>query len=173
MITHVNYEIYSYGAGRPELKGMGTTLTGVMITSFGKVVVNIGDSRTYAWWKDGRFRQITMDHSLVNDMIMHGELTPEEAKNSPRKNVLTNALGVWPTVRGDIHVHQEQMDGLLLCSDGLHGYVEEEKIRSILMNPDMDPSLRARNLMKSALEAGGYDNVTIILIDLEEERNGI
>ena len=57
MITHVNYEIYSYGAGRPELKGMGTTLTGVMITSFGKVVVNIGDSRTYAWWKDGRFRQ--------------------------------------------------------------------------------------------------------------------
>ena len=173
MITHVNYEIYSYGAGRPELKGMGTTLTGVMITSFGKVVVNIGDSRTYAWWKDGRFRQITMDHSLVNDMIMHGELTPEEAKNSPRKNVLTNALGVWPTVRGDIHVHQEQMDGLLLCSDGLHGYVEEEKIRSILMNPDMDPSLRARNLMKSALGAGGYDNVTIILIDLEEERNGI
>ena len=173
MITHVNYEIYSYGAGRPELKGMGTTLTGVMITSFGKVVVNIGDSRTYAWWKDGRFRQITMDHSLVNDMIMHGELTPEEAKNSPRKNVLTNALGVWPTVRGDIHVHQEQMDGLLLCSDGLHGYVEEEKIRSILMNPDMDPSLRAINLMKSALEAGGYDNVTIILIDLEEERNGI
>ena len=54
-----------------------------------------------------------------------------------------------------------------------HAYVEEEKIRSILMNPDMDPSLRARNLMKSALEAGGYDNVTIILIDLEEERNGI
>lgn len=118
-------------------------------------------------------KQITMDHSLVNDMIMHGELTPEEAKNSPRKNVLTNALGVWSTVRGDIHVHQEQMDGLLICSDGLHGYVDEEKIRSILMNQDMDPSLRARNLMKAALEAGGYDNVTVVLIDLEEDSHAI
>ena len=173
MISSVNYEIFSFGAGKPELRGMGTTLSGVMITSFGKIVVNIGDSRTYAWWKDGRMKQITMDHSLVNDMIMHGELTPEEAKNSPRKNVLTNALGVWPTVRGDIHVHQEQMDGLLICSDGLHGYVDEEKIRSILMNQDMDPSLRARNLMKAALEAGGYDNVTVVLIDLEEDSHAI
>lgn len=168
MISEVNHEIYSYGAARPALKGMGTTLSGVMITSVGKIVVNIGDSRTYAWWKDGRFRQITTDHSLVNDMIMHGELTPEEAKNSPRKNVLTNALGVWPTVTGDVHVHLEKMDGILICSDGLHGYVDEKLIRSILLNPEMDPSLKARNMMKAALEAGGYDNVTVILIDLEE-----
>ncbi|MGM9941144.1 MAG: Stp1/IreP family PP2C-type Ser/Thr phosphatase [Bulleidia sp.] len=171
MITMVNYEIFSYGASNPKLKGMGTTLSGVMLTGFGKIVVNIGDSRTYAWWKNGRFKQITMDHSLVNDMIMHGELTPEEAKNSPRKNVLTNALGVWPTVRGDIALHQEKMDGFLICSDGLHGYVDEKKIISIVMNPDMDPSLRARNLMKAALEAGGYDNVTVIFIDLEEAEN--
>lgn len=169
MIETVNHEIYSYGISHPKLKGMGTTLSGIMITPLGKLVVNIGDSRTYAWWNDGRFMQVTTDHSLVNDMIMHGELTPDEAKKSPRKNVLTNALGVWQSVRGDITVHQEKMDGIMICSDGLHGYVDEKKIRSIILNPDMDPSLRARNLMKAALDAGGYDNVTVVLIDLEED----
>lgn len=169
MIDEVNHEIYSYGLNHPEVKGMGTTLSGVMITPLGKLVVNIGDSRTYAWWNTGRFTQITTDHSLVNDMIMHGELTPEEAKKSPRKNVLTNALGVWESVRGDITVHQENMDGILICSDGLHGYVDEKVIQSILLNPDIDPSLRTRNLMKAALDAGGYDNVTVVLIDLEEK----
>ena len=169
-IDTVNHQIFTYGKEHKGLKGMGTTLCGVMITSFGKLVVNIGDSRAYAWWRNGRFSQLTMDHSLVNDMIMHGELTIEEAKNYPQRNVLTNALGVWETVRGDIDFHQEEMDGLLLCSDGLHGYVEEDAICDILMNPDLDPALRARKLLKSALDAGGYDNVTIILVDLEEDR---
>ena len=168
-VEKANTEIYQYGQKRPALKGMGTTLCGALITRHAVYIVNIGDSRAYAWWNDGRMSQLTMDHTLLNDMLMHGELTLKEAENFPRKNVLTNALGVWESVRCDINVHQEQIDGLLLCSDGLHGYVSEEHIMGIVMNHDMDPTLRGRKLLKAALDAGGYDNITIVLIDLEGE----
>lgn len=168
-VEKANTEIYQYGQKRPALKGMGTTLCGALITRHAVYIVNIGDSRAYAWWNDGRMTQLTMDHTLLNDMLMHGELTREEAENFPRKNVLTNALGVWESVKCDINVHQEQIDGLLLCSDGLHGYVSEEHIMSIVMNHDMDPTLRGRKLLKAALDTGGFDNITIVLIDLEGE----
>ena len=158
-VEKANTEIYQYGQKRPALKGMGTTLCGALITRHAVYIVNIGDSRAYAWWND----------TLLNDMLMHGELTREEAENFPRKNVLTNALGVWESVKCDISVHQEQIDGLLLCSDGLHGYVSEEHIMSIVMNHDMDPTLRGRKLLKAALDTGGFDNITIVLIDLEGE----
>ena len=109
-----------------------------------------------------------MDHTLVNDMIMHGELTKEQARTFPRKNVLTNAVGVWESVRSDIDVHHEDLNGILLCSDGLHSYVDEKKIRSIVLDKEFDPALRSRKLVKASLDAGGFDNVTVILIDLEE-----
>lgn len=168
-INSCNLQIFEYGQSHENLKGMGTTFCGVMITSFGKVVVNIGDSRAYAFMNTGKLRQLTTDHSLVNDMLMHGELTPEEAKTYPKKNVLTNALGVWESVHADIDLHTEKMDGLLLCSDGLHGYVDESTIRSLLMDSELDPSLRARKLVKQALDAGGFDNITVILIDTDGE----
>lgn len=167
-INACNLQIFEYGQSHAQLKGMGTTLCGVMITSFGNMVVNIGDSRAYAW-NDGNFVQLTTDHSLVNDMLMHGELTPEEAKTYPKKNILTNALGVWESVRADIDLHTEKVEGMLLCSDGLHGYVDEEKIKNLLMY-EADPSLRARRLMKCALDEGGLDNVTVILIDWDGDR---
>lgn len=167
-VTCANQQIFEYGTKRPGLKGMGTTLCGAMITKKGIFIVNIGDSRAYLWNPTG-LKQITMDHTLVNDMLMHGQLTPEEAANFPRRNVLTNALGVWENVRSDIDVHHEKMSGLLLCSDGLHGYVDENRIASIVLNADMDPTQRSRKLLKAALDAGGYDNVTIVLIDFTGE----
>ncbi len=166
-INACNLQIFEYGQTHENLKGMGTTFCGVMITSFGKMVVNIGDSRAYAWFDNGNLRQLTTDHSLVNDMVLHGELTPEEAKTYPKKNVLTNALGVWESVRADIDLHTEEMKGMLLCSDGLHGYVDEDKISSVILDKYVDPSLRARRLMKCALDAGGFDNITVILLDMD------
>ncbi len=166
-IKEVNREIYQFGQSHAQLKGMGTTFCGLMVTSVGRFIVNIGDSRAYSYSDDGTFRQLTVDHTLVNDMLMHGEITPEEAENYPRRNVLTNALGVWETVRSDIDTHLEKMSGILLCSDGLHTYVDEQKIRSIVLNKDMDPALRTRKLIKASLDAGGFDNVTVILVDLE------
>ncbi len=166
-VKEVNEQIYSLGQKRLDLRGMGTTLCGVMLTNIGRFVVNVGDSRTYSFKKNGEFKQLTMDHTLVNDMIMHGQLTREEAKTYPKKNVLTNAVGVWETVRCDIDTHLEDMDGLLLCSDGLTSYVPETLIRNIVLNQESDPALRARKLVKASLDAGGFDNVTVILIDLE------
>lgn len=164
-ITNANDLIFRYGRSHTALKGMGTTFCGALLTSVGRFVVNIGDSRCYAWYSDGRMRQLTNDHTLVNDMLSHGELTMEEAKKFPRKNVLTNALGVWSSVHCDIEPVKEEMAGMLLCSDGLHSYVGRDQIRQILLDADIDPSLRARKLLKSALDAGGYDNVTVILLD--------
>ena len=166
-IPAANEEIFRTGQRTPELKGMGTTLTGVMITSVGRFVINVGDSRTYAYYADDTMKVLTTDHTLVNDMLRHGELTPEEAKNYPRKNVLTNALGVWEKSRFDVERHDEAVNGFLICSDGLHGYVDEAVIRSIVLNRMMDPALRVRRLYAEAMNAGGFDNITAILIDLE------
>ncbi|MBQ9048534.1 MAG: Stp1/IreP family PP2C-type Ser/Thr phosphatase [Solobacterium sp.] len=167
-VSEVNRVIFDAGNERPSLKGMGTTLCGVLITSVGTFIVNIGDSRCYTYSHRSGFRQITRDHSLVNDMLLHGEITKEEAENYPQKNVLTNALGVWETVRCDIETFNEKNDGFLICSDGLHGYVDEDVIAGIVLNTKTDPARRTRKLIEAALDAGGYDNVTVILIDLED-----
>ena len=166
-IEAVNSRIFNYGKKHIQLKGMGTTFCAAMLTSFGIFIINIGDSRCYAWNTQIGFRQMTLDHTLMNDMIAHGELTLEEAKNFTKRNVLTNALGVWESVRADIDIHHEHLDGILLCSDGLHGYVKEEVIAKVIRDQELDGSLRLRKLLKDALEAGGYDNITMVVIDLE------
>ncbi len=166
-ITKCNRRIYETGKLTEALKGMGTTLSGVLICKCGRFIINIGDSRVYGYSQDGSFKQLTTDHTLVQDMIMHGELSVDEAENYPKKNVLTNALGVWSTVKCDIEMHNEPLLGFLICSDGLHGYVEEDVIAKIVLDEESAPCLRVRKLLQVALEAGGYDNVTAILIDLE------
>ena len=167
-ISAANMKILTLGNEQSNLKGMGTTLTGVLLSNSGTFVINIGDSRTYSFSKKAkRLDQLTMDHNLANDMLMHGEITKEEAKNFPKKNVLTNALGVWESVRMDIDTHSEEIDGFLICSDGLHGYVPKEEIENILFDTSMEPSRKVKKMIKKALDAGGYDNVTVILIDLE------
>ena len=164
-----NTEIHELGVKNPDLKGMGTTLSGVMLTTQGKYIVNIGDSRTYGYYPDGSFKLLTSDHTLVNDMLKHGDLTPEEAETFPRKNVLTNALGVWDKTRFDLTRHREDISGFLICSDGLHGYVEENIIKNIVLDRTNDPPRRVRRLFAEAMNAGGFDNITAILIDLEGE----
>ena len=172
--THVelaNKKIYDTSQARPILKGMGTTLCGVLITEKSCFVVNVGDSRAYAYYKDGSFKQITVDHTLLNDMLMRGDITKEEAKDFPQKNVITNALGVWENVRCDITIQPDNIEGFLLCSDGLHGYVSERRISTIVKDTESAPSRRVRKLIKCGLDAGGFDNVTAIIIDLEREHH--
>lgn len=168
-INKTNREIHAMGDRMPSLKGMGTTLTGVVLSDVGRYIVNIGDSRTYAFDWDGKLKQLTEDDSLVNEMVKRGELTPEEAKDFPRRNVLTNALGVWDHTRARIFRYDTEAAGFLVCSDGLHGYVSDGDISDVLGRRDMDPALKVRSLFNLAMDAGGYDNVTIILVDLEEE----
>ena len=165
-ISEVNRLVYNYGK-EEQLDGMGTTLSGVLISQVATFIINIGDSRVYAHLIDGTFKQMTVDHTLVQDMIMHGEISIDDAAEYPRKNVLTNAIGVWDTVKSDISTHYEPINGFLICSDGLHGYVPLEDIKEVVLNNKLDPSLRVRKLLKMAMNAGGYDNITLILIDLE------
>lgn len=166
-VERANTIIFEYGKKHIQLKGMGTTLCAAMLTKFGIFIVNIGDSRCYSWSTNNGLRLITKDHTLLNDMLAHGELTLEEAKTFTKKNVLTNALGVWETVKADIDIHHEAMHGLLLCSDGLHGYVKESDVADVLFSNEIDAALKPRKLLKYALDAGGLDNVTIIIIDFE------
>ena len=170
-ITEVNQKIKQLGKENEELTGMGTTLTGVLITHAGCFVINIGDSRTYAYTYDGHLRQLTRDHTLVNDMLLHGEITASQAENSANRNVLSNALGVWDTVRCDIELHTEPIDGFLVCTDGLHGYVDHETMERNVTDDANEPSLRTRRLLQEALAAGGYDNITIVIVDLERGKD--
>lgn len=167
-ISEANRHILAEGNEKSNLKGMGTTLTGVLVSEHGTFVMNVGDSRTYSFSKKTKhLQQLTMDHNLANDMLIHGEITKDEAKTYPKKNVLTNALGVWESVRMDIDTHTEELDGFLICSDGLHGYVKQEDIENILFDEKMEPSRKVKKMIQKALDVGGYDNVTVILIDLE------
>lgn len=165
-VIKCNEAIYRFANSDNKYKGMGTTLTGVLLTSVGKCVVNVGDSRVYGFMNDEMI-QLTEDHTLINDMLKHNEITKEMAANHPQKHVITNAMGVWNSIKVDLDERKENFDYLLLCSDGLFGYVDEKTIKEILFSP-LTSTLKTRKLLNYALRGGGGDNITLILIDLQE-----
>ena len=116
--------IFMQSAKKRSLKGMGTTLVGVLVCEQGTYIFNVGDSRTYGLYaKD--FLCLTEDHSCIAALLKNGQITMEEAAKHPNRNVLTNALGIWDQVRIDIHKIKNDYQALLICSDGLHGYVHD------------------------------------------------
>ncbi|KRM56345.1 Stp1/IreP family PP2C-type Ser/Thr phosphatase [Lacticaseibacillus sharpeae] len=147
-----------------DLTGMGTTIVAVLILENRFVVANIGDSRAYLY-RHNHLVQITEDHSLVNELVRSGELTPEEAENFPRKNVITRSLGVAPDVDADVNIYG-MMDGdmLLLCSDGLTKTVPDDQLASVLAS-DQGLGAKAEELIKRANDAGAPDNITALLIN--------
>lgn len=167
-ITRINFQIYTYAQTHPALKGMGTTLTAMFSGSVGKFVVNIGDSRVYGFNRGHGLVPLTVDHTWVMDMYRAGTLSYEEAQNHPKKNVITNAVGVWSNARMDIFEINEPYDDFLLCSDGLYGYVGQDKLEKVLDQMDCDMPFKLRTLLGLALKSGGYDNITIILMEDEK-----
>ncbi|WP_225047523.1 Stp1/IreP family PP2C-type Ser/Thr phosphatase [Lacticaseibacillus kribbianus] len=146
-----------------DLTGMGTTLVAVIISGSRFVVANIGDSRCYLY-RRGRLMQITEDHSLVNELVKTGELTPQEAKNFPQKNVITRSLGVSADVDADVTIYDmEQDDYLLLCSDGLTNQVPDADIATVLAG-EQPLGDKAQELIDRANAAGGPDNITALII---------
>jgi protein phosphatase len=155
-----------------RLHGMGTTLTAAAIVQKGReqriAVTNVGDSRAYVL-SDGRFVQLTEDHSLVEEMVRSGELTAAEAAVHPHRHILTRALGIDPTVKVDSwQVDPVPGTRLLLCSDGLTNECSDEEIAAVLAAVE-DASAAARRLVGLALEHGGSDNVTVVVVDLDLE----
>jgi protein phosphatase len=145
---------------------MGTTL---VAASFPRgdhtlLVGHVGDSRAYLF-RGGTIRQLTEDHSLLNDYLRTKRLTPEEAESFPHKNVIVRALGMKPTVEVDV-LREELQDGdvVLLCCDGLSGMVPDARIAELLRGSHGDLKLAARTLVDAANDAGGVDNITCVLV---------
>lgn len=145
------------------LSGMGTTVVAATIQGTTLQVANVGDSRLYIIGK--QMRQITRDHSLVEEMVRMGELPREEARIHPDKNIITRAIGAQDAVETDFfEVELQEGDMILMCSDGLTNMLDDEEICAIL-NRQGDIAQKAKELVEAANENGGKDNITVILIE--------
>jgi protein phosphatase len=145
---------------------MGTTLVGLVTEGKRVLVFNVGDSRCYLLHKR-KLKQISQDHSLIEEQVRMGRITPDEALRSPLRNVITRALGTQPSVEPDIfELKAEAGDIFLLCSDGLTGEVPDPQIESLLA-ADLPLEEICANLVEAANHAGGHDNITCMLVKAE------
>lgn len=167
-IKQVNTTLHEHAKLHSECDGMGTTIVAVIITKLFITVAHVGDSRCYIFNEAG-FSQITEDHSLVNELVRSGEITKEDAENHPRKNVLIRALGTEEIVELDIKsMVFEEGDVLLLCSDGLSNKVSEiEMVECLTQEIKIDE--KASQLIDFANHHGGEDNITLIIVNYEQE----
>lgn len=166
-IRAANDAILARASGDRDLEGMGTTLTIVREEDGRITIAHVGDSRAYLL-RDGDLRQLTEDHTLVHRMVTEGKLTEAEAKIHPHRSILTRALGVEPGIQVDVDARQVSVgDRIMLCSDGLTGMVGEQQIEEILKS-EPDPQKAADLLVDEANRAGGQDNITVVILDLDK-----
>lgn len=157
-----NFTVYDQARQFEEFAGMGTTLVAALIRGKQVTFVNVGDSRAYGVDKNG-IRQITTDHSLVQMMVARGELTPEQAKTYPGKNLITRAIGTEPVVECDIfHKKMDKGDCILLCTDGLSNLIDEQEILFEVAH-GLDKKQCCERLLDIAKKRGAPDNVTSVL----------
>jgi serine/threonine protein phosphatase PrpC len=171
-IGEANRRILAAGRGDERLSGMGTTVVAVRFGGTHEEpvaeVAHVGDSRAYIL-RSGDLSPVTEDHSLVAELVRSGDLTRAQAAEHPQKNLITRALGAEDDVEVDTAVLAvEAGDRFLLCSDGLTDMVPEDRILGILTQSPSDPERTARRLLSAALEAGGTDNVTVVVVDVKE-----
>ncbi|KZZ82892.1 Stp1/IreP family PP2C-type Ser/Thr phosphatase [Bacillus sp. SJS] len=162
-IEEVNRLLFDHALHHPECSGMGTTFVGAICTRSFATIGHIGDSRCYLFNASG-FKQITEDHSLVNELVRSGEITKEDAEHHPRKNVLMRAMGTELRVQVEIKSFcTEEGDALLLCSDGLSNKVSETEMENILVSgAALNDS--ADKLIRLANENGGEDNISVAMV---------
>lgn len=166
-VDNANRSIFNAANSNPQYAGMGTTLVMGVCHEARIMVGHIGDSRCYRL-RGQEFSQITKDHSLLQDQMDAGLITPEQAAISLNKNLVTRALGVEDSVLLEVNEHRvEPGDIYLMCSDGLSDMVDDAGIAQILMSDDTTQQ-KAQNLISAANSAGGRDNITVLLIEAEE-----
>lgn len=163
LLNWVNEEVYQEAKSEESYYGMGTTFVAITIVNGKGYVVNVGDSRLYHIHNDS-IRQVTFDHSLVEELVRSGELSPGEARRHPRKNIITRAVGVDDELLPDFfEIEVEAGDRILLCSDGLSNMIEDEELKDIVSsNRDIDEMVRY--LIDKANYYGGYDNIAAVVI---------
>ncbi len=157
--SEINSLIFRYTDEHEESKGMGTTLVLAIVTKDYILFGNIGDSSGYVV-KDNLLHKVTYDHTLVNLLVSAGELTEEEAKNHPKKNILMNALGINDPVEIDIFDCSMDINAIMLCSDGLTTMLSDEHIEKVL-NSDLSTEEKVIKLIKKANNRGGNDNISV------------
>ena len=167
-VARANSAIFTTSQNNPECAGMGTTLVVTLFFDNFMTVAHIGDSRLYRL-RGESMEQVTRDHSLLQEQLDSGLITPEEAKLSQNKNLVTRALGIDPSVEPEVHVYEAQPDDTyLLCSDGLSDMVEDEEIRLTLITLKSNPNLTVQQLVQAANDNGGRDNISAMLIRVAE-----
>ncbi len=161
-IAAANISVYDMSKANLELEGMGTTVVVTIVVDNTVYVAHAGDSRAYTF-SEKSLNQLTKDHSIVQEMVDYGKLTPDEALNDPRKNIITRALGVDADLRIDFNIVDINDDDiLLLCTDGLTNYVDNDMICEIIGEGEFDDY--AEKLVKRANDNGGGDNITVVAI---------
>ena len=161
-MIYANNEIYKSASKDPDLNGMGTTMVAAVALDGKLYVANVGDSRLYVVGNE--IKQITMDHSLVEEMIRSGELERKKGRNHPEKNIITKAMGSRDEVIPDFfEIDMEPDDKYLLCSDGLSNMVEDDEIRDIVVDYK-DIKDAARALVDRANYYGGSDNISVVIV---------
>jgi protein phosphatase len=161
-----NDAIYKRAERNYKLSGMGTTLVGLIVDERRVLVFNVGDSRCYLL-RNSKIQQLTMDHSLVEEQVRLGRMTHSEALRSPLKNVITRALGTQSRVTPDVFEREaEPGDLFLLCSDGLTRELSDTKIESVLRS-DLTLAVQCSKLVEAAMNAGGNDNITCLLVRVD------
>ncbi len=157
----------------PELRGMGTTLVVATFDPATSVVsiANIGDSRGYLF-RAGQYEQVTLDHSLVEELLRQGRLTEDEARNHPQRNMVTRALGIGPDIDVDVFdIVVEPGDRIVLCSDGLSNEVDDAGVAAILLD-HLHADEATQALVDAAVANGGRDNVTVVILQLVDDETG-
>jgi len=166
-LAHANARVLAEAATHPEWKGMGTTLTLAYTLNGVLFVAHVGDSRCYLQ-RQGRLFRLTHDHTYVEELVRRGDLTPQEASRHRLRHVVTNAVGCDPK-EVQVEVHKVMLEGgdrLLLCSDGLTEMLADEAIDRVLA-AGSPPEATCRDLVNRANQAGGRDNITVIIADFE------
>ncbi|SDC57569.1 MULTISPECIES: Stp1/IreP family PP2C-type Ser/Thr phosphatase [unclassified Candidatus Frackibacter] len=164
VIESINRRILEEAKTNAEYQGMGTTLTMTILIDDKLYIGHVGDSRAYLL-RDKEFKQLTEDHSLVNQLVKRGEITRQEARNHPQNNILLQALGTDTEVDIDIlEIDIRENDLFLLCTDGLNCMLEDRKIKSVLLESG-ELEEKAEKLVQLANKYGGHDNITVVLFN--------
>lgn len=165
-INEINKEILSYGEENEDSKGLGTTVVLALLTKNYLIFGNIGDSSGYVI-KNKKLHKVTKDHTLVNLLVAAGNISEDEAKNHPQKNVLMKALGASDKAELDIFDVDIESDGIFLCSDGLTNMISDDQIEKVLNEEELDIEEKVEKLIRKCNARGGNDNISVAYLDRE------
>jgi protein phosphatase len=165
-VNEINKEILNYAENNPDSKGLGTTLVVALLTKEYLIFGNIGDSSGFVL-KNQKLHKITKDHTLVNLLVQAGDLTEEEAKFHPKKNVLMKALGASEKAELDIFDVETDIEGIFLCSDGLTNMLTNEQIEKVLDDKELEIEEKIIKLIRKSNARGGTDNISVAYLSLE------